>query len=869
MATTPTVFRLKRPNCPRQDNPPTETLPDLFRKTWWLFFKGLVDSINAIIDFLATLDVTSFGAIGDALRYDDGAITIATKVFTSADANFSQTDIGKSIAIVGAGAAGVTLVTTIAAFTNAHSILLGTAAGATVTGATFVYGTDNTAAFQSAVDAATAGRQRTIFIPRATGGYLTVGTLAIGTGRVTFQLGGATWYAAATLFTVTENTPAFPALTDGGCVSMIGDGVLTSQVQFILSTTNLVYLIQVNGAEFSQIGFECIARSTNTATCFNLSSCFNSRVSGQITGFYNGIDLNGRDDVDGLWRGSVTWIVDLLIRTFTGAGIRTSHAVETMISNVQLATAIDNPALAWGLIVDTDSSGLDINGLIMSWCGIIVRNTMSTVSIWGGPPSFIFGNNIVADSMTTPGFRFDTSLDPGGDASGRTGISYHFIDCWAAFTQTNGDDCIQVLGGGDISFTDVRIRVARRNGIYINGGNNIRIINPLIVASNFQNFTNGSGIYLESVTGNLGVQIEGGRIGDAIEASTFQYWGVYIKSGFSSPVQIIGVDLRNNVTGAISDNGAGLRQLLGNQMEPFGAGDTLGNVNILSLTKGRLEVGDGAFYMDYKESSGADNVGIFFDSQDSLRYYRTLNAWHWLIGNTSYLRFALSGTAKSVEVLNRPTDATGLTEPWLNSSLDADSAERWNVTGAGRITWGDGTTADVLMERTGSTRLYLSSDFKIAGLVGIGVDPETSWNLKTPVAKFTTGVRFAWITGGAAQPLKASTVGDVIAGAINLASEVTGVLPVANGGTGTSGSIAASSINWSGLTSGEALTPSGSGITTIAGVTTSGTFVTSVVPTFDTLQYKDWGGGNASEVVVIDVAVTDVSVGFTNGIWTS
>lgn len=92
---------------------------------------------------------------GDAVELSDGAISASDNTFTSASASFDAEDAGKTICIIGAGAAGVPLTTTITSVTSATEVELTAAAGTTVTGADFVYGTDNTAAFAAGIVEAT------------------------------------------------------------------------------------------------------------------------------------------------------------------------------------------------------------------------------------------------------------------------------------------------------------------------------------------------------------------------------------------------------------------------------------------------------------------------------------------------------------------------------------------------------------------------------------------------------------------------------------------------------------------------------------------------------------------------------------------
>lgn len=99
----------------------------------------------------------SYGAKADLIGHADGAITASTATFNSASATFSSADIGKLIAIPGAGVSGGLLATTIAAYGgNPHQVSLTVNAGTTVSAANYQYSTDSTPGVQAAVNAAEA-----------------------------------------------------------------------------------------------------------------------------------------------------------------------------------------------------------------------------------------------------------------------------------------------------------------------------------------------------------------------------------------------------------------------------------------------------------------------------------------------------------------------------------------------------------------------------------------------------------------------------------------------------------------------------------------------------------------------------------------
>jgi hypothetical protein len=96
-----------------------------------------------------------YGAKGDATSLADGAISAGSATFSSASAKFTVADVGKPIAVSGAGSSGNALVTVISAVTSATRVKLDANALTTVSRARTDYGTDDTAAVRSCVQNST------------------------------------------------------------------------------------------------------------------------------------------------------------------------------------------------------------------------------------------------------------------------------------------------------------------------------------------------------------------------------------------------------------------------------------------------------------------------------------------------------------------------------------------------------------------------------------------------------------------------------------------------------------------------------------------------------------------------------------------
>ena len=137
---------------------------------------------------------TAYGAVGDGQIVGDGAMSSGSAVLTSATAAFVAGDVGKAISVKGAAATGVTtLVTTIASRQSATQVTLSVAnaSGGALSNAVVIWGTDDTAAIQAAVDAAetylaTHAYAQVYFPPRA---YIVAGALnntKSGNGQIVF-----------------------------------------------------------------------------------------------------------------------------------------------------------------------------------------------------------------------------------------------------------------------------------------------------------------------------------------------------------------------------------------------------------------------------------------------------------------------------------------------------------------------------------------------------------------------------------------------------------------------------------------------------------------------------------------------------------
>ncbi|MFE3578699.1 SGNH/GDSL hydrolase family protein [Streptomyces vinaceus] len=148
-------------------------------------------------------DITRYGAVGDGMTVADAAMTSGSGVLTcSTSAPFAAGDVGKRIMVLGAGANGETLNTTISSYSSATQVTLTASAGTAVSGACAMWSSDDTAAIQSAINAAGAyaaarSGAAAVLIPPAPGRF--------------YGVGGALQTGGSTLGNAQLTLPVYPA----------------------------------------------------------------------------------------------------------------------------------------------------------------------------------------------------------------------------------------------------------------------------------------------------------------------------------------------------------------------------------------------------------------------------------------------------------------------------------------------------------------------------------------------------------------------------------------------------------------------------------------------------------------------------------
>lgn len=127
-------------------------------------------------------DPTTYGAKGDGQIVTDGAMTSGSPILAcTTSLKFLPEDVGKLVMVKGAGSAAATChIALIQSVTNSGHVVLSANASTSISGAMVLWATDDTVAFQAAIDAAVAyglahSYNAVVQIPAASGRFYGIG----------------------------------------------------------------------------------------------------------------------------------------------------------------------------------------------------------------------------------------------------------------------------------------------------------------------------------------------------------------------------------------------------------------------------------------------------------------------------------------------------------------------------------------------------------------------------------------------------------------------------------------------------------------------------------------------------------------------
>jgi hypothetical protein len=412
----------------------------------WLIgtFQGFTQNATGAVarsiqsEFQDRVSAKQFGAQGNALQYFTGAITTSTKAFSATGTSFTAADVGKGIAIAGAGPSGATLTTTIAAYISATSVTLAASASTTVTGATFTYGTDDTAALQTFINYLVANH-RTGLIPG--GMYYISGSLGFPNSQNWGVLGES--YGCSQLVQATDNTPI---LVFGSSGTQAAFDVRVHDLQFAYVGVQPVTNTLANPIYFQtgwfhvsfqrlvfNGGYYGISLLTGTATPWGCNwddLQFGGTISGGAINWTGGVNAVP-NNVWGRMVVSAQTMAGPLFNAIRGYNF-TIQAIEMLGTSLgaQLMT------ISAGSIVKIGSMKLE-NGTYNSSTNLFTFNTGSQVSIG----SFTLGNSGAMYMTPASGSLVIFAVGSGG---GGGSLDIEFI----SITATTMSGSVYVFGGG-------------------------------------------------------------------------------------------------------------------------------------------------------------------------------------------------------------------------------------------------------------------------------------------------------------------------------------------------------------------------------------------------------------------------------------
>lgn len=241
-------------------------------------------------------NVLDYGVKGDTNTVSDGAITSGLAVLTSATAGFTAADVGKTINVFGAGAAGATLSTTIVGFTNSTTVTLTATASSTVTNKKVVYGTDDTTVLNNVL-AKASNNPCTVLMPRGKTFFISLPLVMYSNTQLDAR--GATIIESSGSNCNMLNNLGFTATKD------VSDGHTTNTSTTITSATigftqaDVGASISMNGADTGSTKLVTkIVSVTNATTAVVAQAAGNTNSASRFRIYYRDTDIEA---MGGFW----------------------------------------------------------------------------------------------------------------------------------------------------------------------------------------------------------------------------------------------------------------------------------------------------------------------------------------------------------------------------------------------------------------------------------------------------------------------------------------------------------------------------------------------------------------------------------------
>jgi Major tropism determinant N-terminal domain/Pectate lyase superfamily protein len=507
------------------------------------------------------LNIRDYGAVGNYQTFATGAMTASSATFTdTTNGAFTSANVGQYITVVGAGAAGVDLSTTISSVQSSTSVTLATTASTTVSAATYAFGTSDTTAINSAITAAASANAyttgATVYFPP---GSYALGTTLVPASNVALigsGIGNSTLYPFGTAAAVTLQASSGSPITNITMAHLTIDGARQAGAYNV--AIKGIFLQYVSHGTFEDLVVQnCIATGIGTDFLTNGTVIHNCRAINNGRLNHAGVGGGGGNGI-GIGTGEYTvedWVVSDCYASANGRyGIMMESQTGTTSYGMRISNCYSTANYGFGY---GDAGG---NGALWANC-IAYNNAYDGFSIDNGTigataqPS---GNSTYSNCLAIANSRYGFSYQPtASNSTSVAGAGNHSYRGCKAYLNTSLGFNINSASSHPVSGMTYTACEAYSNGA---SGLEVQQVSNDIKVSGCKFNANGQSsssskygiMFNASVTG---LQVTDCRIYDD-GGTQKQAYGIYIASGVTVTTgHIANNDLRGNLTGSVDQLG--------------------------------------------------------------------------------------------------------------------------------------------------------------------------------------------------------------------------------------------------------------------------------------------------------------------------
>lgn len=522
--------------------------------TW--FLSGGQKSLSSLdTRYGLTFNVVNYGAKRNYATSTTGAMTASSAVLTDTNAAFTSANVGQYVTVVGAGAAGVDLSTTIASVGSGTQVTLTVAASTTVSAATYAYGTSDTVAIQAAITAAGAVGGTVFFPP---GGYV-LGTAIVPANNISMMgagIGATVLWPFGTVSAVQLQASSGSPLTNFTLAHLTIDGARQAGA-YSVSIKGIFTQYSAHMTLEDLVVQNCIATGIGTDFLTQGSVIHNCRAIGNGRTNQGGGSGSGSNGI-GIGVGQHTvedWVVSDCYASGNGRyGIMMESQTGTTSYGMRITNCYATANFNHGF---GDAGG---NGAVWTGC-ISYANVDDGFSIDNGTVGATAqpgGNSLYVGCAAISNSRYGFSYQPtASNSTSVAGAGNHTYSGCKAYGNTSLGFNINSVASHPVSGMTYLGCEAYSNGA---SGLEVQQVSNDIKISNCKLNANGQTSGSSKYGVMLNVSVTGLQIADCRAwddgGTQKQAYGLYIASGTTvTNGHIANNDLRGNLTGAVSQLG--------------------------------------------------------------------------------------------------------------------------------------------------------------------------------------------------------------------------------------------------------------------------------------------------------------------------